>query len=147
MATQDHAASTAPTRDRLTVDRYVRLIAEGRWADDAHVELLDGRAGRADDQEPGHTTIPLGRSALLLRGMLPAEWVVSEEKSLVLGRSGRPEPDLAVIRGPNTLYRARDPKGGRRRPSGRGGRVVLRLRSGREMAGLCGGPDPGVLDR
>jgi Uma2 family endonuclease len=46
---------------------------------------------------------------LLLRGILAAGWVISEEKSVTLGRRWRPEPDLAIIRGPNSRYRNSDP--------------------------------------
>ncbi|HEX8202679.1 MAG TPA: Uma2 family endonuclease, partial [Isosphaeraceae bacterium] len=41
---------------------------------------------------------------------LPTDWFIREEKSVRLGLSWRPEPDIAVVRGPNVRYRARTPQ-------------------------------------
>jgi Uma2 family endonuclease len=94
---------------RLNVDQFVRSIEAGVFPPDARVELLDGILVEQMTKFAPHnyTARQLG---LLLRGVLPAAWILSEEKSLVLGRYWRPEPDIAIIRGPNSLYRSRDPK-------------------------------------
>ena len=44
-----------------------------------------------------------------LRALLVGEWIVREDKSLRLGPRSRPEPDLAVVAGPLSLYKQRDP--------------------------------------
>ena len=41
--------------------------------------------------------------------MLGAEWLLREEKSLQLGPRSRPEPDLAIVRAPLSLYKQRGP--------------------------------------
>ncbi len=97
------------TQTRLTVGQYLAMIGAGDSPDEKRVELLDGTLV---DQMTKHAPHNFSASQLsdLLRSILPAAWVVREEKSLVLGRYWRPEPDIAVIRGPNDLYRARDPR-------------------------------------
>jgi Uma2 family endonuclease len=109
MATQAQATAAPWKTYRLTVDQYVKMIVAGIFPPEAHVELLDGNLVEQMTKfaPRNYTARQLG---LLLRGILPAAWILSEEKSLVLGRYWRPEPDIAVVRGPNSLYRARDPK-------------------------------------
>jgi Uma2 family endonuclease len=96
-------------RNRLNVDQFVRSIEAGVFPPDARVELLDGNVVQQMTKFAPHN-YTARQAGLLLKGLLPATWLISEEKSLVLGRYWRPEPDIAVIRGPNSLYRARDPK-------------------------------------
>jgi hypothetical protein len=52
----------------------------------------------------------VGALADVLRDILERDWIVREEKSLVLGLFWRPEPDLAIARGPRDRYRSRDPR-------------------------------------
>ena len=94
---------------RLTVRQFLAMIREGVFPDDARVELVGGILLEHPRRSPGHnfSVSVLGNQ---LRGLLPGPWFVSEEKSLELGRSSRVGPDLAVIRGPHELYRARDPR-------------------------------------
>ncbi len=115
MTTQTPTEAGAPPTEagwkpyRLTVDQYIKMILAGVFPEGAHVELLGGILVQQMTKYPPHD-FTVGQAANLLRLLLPAPWVVREEKSLVLGRSWRPEPDVAVIRGPNDLYRAQDPK-------------------------------------
>ena len=108
MATDTRAIETGARLNRLNVRQYLAMIASGVFPDDAHVELLDGRLVDQMTKYAPHnyTARQLG---LLLRGMLPVGWVISEEKSVSLGRRWRPEPDIAIIRGPNSRYRNIDP--------------------------------------
>lgn len=94
---------------RLTVRQFETMIAAGVFPDGARVELLGGRLVEAmTKNSPHHFAIfQLGDA---LRGILPTGWYVREEKSIVLGRFWRPEPDLAVIRGPRERYRSGDPR-------------------------------------
>jgi Uma2 family endonuclease len=45
-----------------------------------------------------------------LTRILPADWIARQEKSVVLGRYWRPQPDIAVARGPRTRYRSKAPR-------------------------------------
>ena len=108
MATDIRADRADPKSDRLTVRQYLEMIVSGAIPHDARVELLDGRLVEQMTKYAPHnyTARQLG---ILLKGILPAAWLISEEKSLNLGRYWRPEPDIAIIRGPNTRYRRGDP--------------------------------------
>jgi Uma2 family endonuclease len=93
---------------RLTVRQYLAMIFSGIIPHGAHVELLDGRVVDKLTKFAPHnyTARQLG---LIMKGLLRDPWLISEEKSVILGRNWRPEPDLAVIRGPNSRYRKVDP--------------------------------------
>jgi Uma2 family endonuclease len=93
---------------RLTVQQYLAMIVSGIIPHDAHVELLDGRIVDQMTKFAPHnyTARQLG---LILKSLLRDPWLISEEKSVILGRNWRPEPDLTVIRGPNSRYRKVDP--------------------------------------
>jgi len=94
---------------RLTVRQFETMIAAGVFPDGARVELLGGRLieGMTKNSPHNFAIFQLGDA---LRGILPTGWYVREEKSIVLGRYWRPEPDLAVIRGPRERYRSGDPR-------------------------------------
>ncbi len=93
---------------RLTTRQYLVMIVSGIIPHDAHVELLDGRLVDQMTKFAPHnyTARQLG---LHLKDLLGAAWIISEEKSVSLGRHWRPEPDIAIIRGPNGRYRESDP--------------------------------------
>ncbi len=93
----------------ITVENYLAMILDGTIPPDARLELLDGRLVEQMTKYPPHN-FSARQLGLLLKSLVPAPWLISEEKSLALGRFWRPEPDLAVIRGPNDRYRASDPK-------------------------------------
>ena len=122
-------ANRSPRTRIVCVSEYLKMIVAGVFPPDAQVELLDGILVEQMTKYAPHnyTARQLG---LLLRGILPAAWFLSEEKSLVLGRYWRPEPDIAVIRGPNSLYRTRDPKAADVGAADRGRRFDLRLDRG-----------------
>jgi Uma2 family endonuclease len=109
MATHAKETTAGWRTYRLTVDQYVKMIIAGIFPPEAHVELLGGILVEQTIKYAPHnfTVMQLG---ILVGRSLPDAWMLREEKSLVLGRSWRPEPDVAVIRGPNQLYRAVDPK-------------------------------------
>ncbi len=104
------AAATGPGLSlyRFTVRQYRKMIAAGVFPDDARVELLAGVVVAQMTKNPPHdfTITQLGQ---ILRALGSPDWLVREEKSLRLARGWRPEPDVAVIRGPNDRYRAADP--------------------------------------
>lgn len=113
------ATPTAPPEDdgrgwrpyRLSVRQYLKMIAAGVFPDDARVELL---GGLLVEQMTKGTPHDYSLSALCdhLRSMLPAGMILREDKSLRLGPRSRPEPDIAIVVGPRTLYKRRDPDPG-----------------------------------
>jgi Uma2 family endonuclease len=84
------------------------MICAGVFPYDARVELLEGVLTEQMTKYPPHN-FTVGRLAKLLEDLVSPGWLVREVKVLVLGREWRPEPDLAVARGPDDRYRAVDP--------------------------------------
>lgn len=109
MATDIQTATEPRTRlYRLDVDQVFAMINAGILPDHARVELLGGLLVHKMTKNPPHS-FTIGQAGDLLRGTLPAGWIVREEKSITLGRFWCPEPDLAVVRGPNDRYRKDHP--------------------------------------
>ncbi len=96
---------------RLTVEQFLKMIDAGILTDRDRVELLGGVLVRKIVKHPPHNFASRGLSEALRR-LLPANWLISEEKAVVLGPRWRPEPDIAVIRGSNERYRSHDPQAG-----------------------------------
>jgi Uma2 family endonuclease len=93
---------------RLTVRQYLKMIDAGIFRDDDHVELLGGHLVDKMTKKDPHN-FAVGELAEMFRDALRPDWTVREEKSVVLGRFWRPEPDIAVARGPRDRYRAKAP--------------------------------------
>ncbi len=93
---------------RLSVRQYLKMIGAGVFPDDAHVELLGGVLVQQMTKYPPHD-FTVGRLGRTLNRLLPPDWIVREEKAVELGRYWRPEPDIAIIRGPDDRYRAATP--------------------------------------
>jgi Uma2 family endonuclease len=83
---------------RLTVEQYLKMIDAGVFREGHRVELLGGMlVAQMTKHDPHDFAVEmLGR---ILRRLLSDEWRVREEKSVVLGKHWRPEPDIAVVRG------------------------------------------------
>jgi Uma2 family endonuclease len=95
---------------RLTVRQFDKMIDAGVFRDSDHVELLGGLLVKQMTKYEPHD-FAVGAIGDILRGMLSkAEWNVREEKSAKLGRYWRPEPDIAVARGPRDRYRSKCPR-------------------------------------
>ena len=88
---------------RLTVRQFLKMIDAGIFRDEDRIELLGGLlVDRMTTNDPHDLTVDqLG--AILTLG-LPLEWIARQEKSVVLGRFWRPQPDIAVARGPRGRY-------------------------------------------
>src|SRR4051812_31720152 len=94
---------------RLTVKQFLKMIDANILSEDTRVELLGGMlVAMTTNVLHNYIVIQLSN---LLRQRIPGEWSIREEKSIQLGRTWRPEPDLAVIRAPNTAFGQRDPSG------------------------------------
>jgi Uma2 family endonuclease len=103
------ASGSGVTPYRISVRQFEKMIDTGVFGEHDHVELLEGiLVNRMTKNEPHNFTV--GELAEALRAIVNPDWVVREEKSIVLGRFSRPEPDLAVARGPRERYRSVSPK-------------------------------------
>ena len=107
MATDTQAARTAPTVYRLTVPKFEAMIDAELFGDD-RVELLGGVLIKMTTNPPHDFTV-MQSSRSLGRVLPEAEWTIREEKALRLGLWWRPQPDIAVVRGPLTAYATRSP--------------------------------------
>jgi Uma2 family endonuclease len=94
---------------RLTVRQFEKMIDAGIFRAEDHVELLGGLLVDKMTTNDPHEFAVDQLGALLTRD-LPVEWIARQEKSVVLGRFWRPQPDLAVARGPRERYSASAPK-------------------------------------
>jgi Uma2 family endonuclease len=87
---------------RFTVAQYHRMIATGVLAENDRVELLEGWIVDKMPQNPAHAgTISIVLAKL--QAKLPKGWIVRVQSPLTLEES-EPEPDLAVVRGPEARY-------------------------------------------
>lgn len=103
------AARIAPYR--FTVAQFLKMKRIGVLSDNPPVELLGGILVRKMVKKAPHN-FAVASLADCLRGMTGDGWVISEEKSLGVGRLWLPEPDVAVLRGPWSTYRRRLPRVG-----------------------------------
>jgi Uma2 family endonuclease len=93
---------------RLTVRQFEKLIGAGVFPEGARVELLAGMLANKMTKYPPHD-FAVNELGTILRKLLSSRWLTREEKAVVLNRFWRPEPDIAVMRGPSDLYRKRTP--------------------------------------
>lgn len=95
---------------RFSVAEYHAMIESGIFAGARKVELLDGLVVEKMGQNPPHSTA-LRKILRLLRGILPEQYVASPQLPITLPTS-EPEPDIAIILGPEELYDDRHPQPG-----------------------------------
>jgi Uma2 family endonuclease len=112
--TESPDLTARPSRDgvilyRLDVEQYLKMIGAGVFREGDHVELLGGILVDKMTKYERHNFAVEGL-AEALRGLLPSDWAVREEKSVVLGDRWRPEPDVAVVLGPRVRYRSESPR-------------------------------------
>ncbi len=93
---------------RFNVEQYLKMIVAGVFPDGARVELLSGVVVSKMTKYTPHNYSVMMLGACL-RPILPSDWIIREEKSIVLGYNWRPEPDLVVARGPYARYARADP--------------------------------------
>ena len=94
---------------RLTVRQFEKMIDAGVFRDDDHVELLGGLlVDKMVKKDPHNFAIDM--LGAILNDELPDQWIARQEKSVVLGRFWRPEPDIAIARGPRERYRSKGPR-------------------------------------
>ncbi len=94
---------------RLTVEQFEKMIDAGVFPDRPRVELLGGVLFRNMTKNDPHN-FAVGFMGSVLNRLLEPAWLAQEEKPVILGKFWRPEPDIAVIRGPRERYRKRAPR-------------------------------------
>jgi Uma2 family endonuclease len=108
MATATAAQLPAPYPiHRFTVAQYHRMIEMGILTANDKVELLEGWIVPKMPRNPPHDATLARINRLLIR-TLPDEWVLRVQSAITL-RTSEPEPDFAVVRGPEDLYFQRHP--------------------------------------
>jgi Uma2 family endonuclease len=93
---------------RISVRQFEKMIDAGVFREIDHVELLEGiLVDKMTKHDPHNFTV--GELADACRAIVGPAWVVREEKSVVLGRFSRSEPDIAIARGLRERYRSVSP--------------------------------------
>lgn len=92
---------------RFSVPEYHRMIDAGVFAKDDRFELLDGWIVSKMPHNPPHDlSVSLGLRQLSSRS--PAPWFCRVQSAITLATS-EPEPDIAVVHGPERRYTASHP--------------------------------------
>jgi Uma2 family endonuclease len=91
---------------RFSLEQYHQMIQAGVLREGERAELLEGWIVAKMTRNPPHD-FALSRLDRLLR-RLSDDWVVRAQCALTL-RLSEPEPDVAVVRGPDDRYRTRHP--------------------------------------
>lgn len=101
----DRTTSLKARLFRLTSRQCQAMASAGIFDNDKHVELLGGILVRKMSKNPPHN-FALSVLNRLLSGLLVPHWVVWSETSVELARRWLPEPDIAVLVGPDRRYEA-----------------------------------------
>ena len=91
---------------RFTVDEYERMAGV---LDDPRVELVDGYVVRKMGKKPPHIW-SVGRILKALEFLPSDQWTCRKEDPVRIPDFDEPEPDVAVIRGPEDDYQHRIPE-------------------------------------
>jgi hypothetical protein len=109
--TPPEASAVDPSRlsplYRFTVSQYRRMIEEGVLTGEDRVELLEGWIIEKMVHNPPHDGTVTRVNRYLSR-VLPEEWILRNQCAIALPAS-QPEPDLAVVQGPEEIYFERHP--------------------------------------
>jgi Uma2 family endonuclease len=92
---------------RWTVSEYHELIRLGVLREGDPYELIEGWLVTKMTKNPPHESAVSYLSDILVKS-LPPNWRCRTQCAITL-RDGEPEPDLAVIKGPHSRYRAQHP--------------------------------------
>jgi Uma2 family endonuclease len=101
------APAPPPTVYRFTVEQYHRMIETGILTGDDRVELIHGRIVPKMPHNPPHDQSITRINRLLIR-LLPDEWLLRVQCAITL-QDSEPEPDFAIVRGPEERYQGRHP--------------------------------------
>jgi Uma2 family endonuclease len=93
---------------KWSLDDYHRMIDAG-ILDDRPVELINGEIVQMSPEGVPHTFYCRG-TAKYLRSILGDRAEISEAHPITLLNDSEPEPDIAIVRTPDTLYQTRHPQ-------------------------------------
>jgi Uma2 family endonuclease len=92
---------------KWTIDQYHELIAKG-ILEDRRVELLNGDIVEMPPEGMPHA-VYCGRTVEYLRELLRDRAKVRETHPITLPNNSEPEPDVAIVKSPDTQYLAHHP--------------------------------------
>jgi Uma2 family endonuclease len=92
---------------KWTIEQYHELVATG-ILDDRRVELLEGDIVEMAPEGMPHA-VYCGRTVEYLRELLSGRAKVRETHPITLPNNSEPEPDVAIVRSPDTQYLAHHP--------------------------------------
>jgi Uma2 family endonuclease len=97
------SALNTPSLRRWTYEKWDRAVEAGVFAR-KRVELIDGKIVEMSPQSEPHVVSIMRAAARLRRIFREPEFSIRAQFPLRLGRSSDPEPDVAVVKGPDTAY-------------------------------------------
>ncbi len=103
---------------RFSVAQYHAMIKAGILTADDRVELLDGWIIDKMTHNPPHNAT-ITRANRRLSRLLPDQWLLLVQSAITL-RTSEPEPDFAIVEGPDERY-------SRRKPLGREVRLIIEV--------------------
>jgi Uma2 family endonuclease len=92
---------------KWSLDDYHQMIGAG-LLDDRSVELINGEVIEMSPEGVAHSFYCRG-TAKYLRSILGERAEISEAHPITLPNDSEPEPDIAIVRTPDTLYQTRHP--------------------------------------
>ncbi len=109
MALQTHSPLiTAPTRHRITVAEFERMIAANVWLEDEHLELIEGELIAMSPLNAPHAHAVQVLLYIFIR-RLQQQALVWAQNPMRLEDGSRPEPDVMLLRYRADFYRDRLP--------------------------------------
>lgn len=90
---------------RMSREEYYRRYNESA----EHVELIEGQVYQMTPAGPRHVTVVSRLRRALEKQLDDAQHVLRQESQIVLPGNSDPEPDLAIVRGPESLYEQAHP--------------------------------------
>jgi Uma2 family endonuclease len=100
--------SSEPPTVLFTIDQYERMVGAGVLAEDARVELIEGRIIEMAPTSPQHST-PV-RRLLKAFATLGERAVLIVQDSIRLFPRSEPQPDVVLAKPPEESYVARHPE-------------------------------------
>jgi Uma2 family endonuclease len=91
------ATSTAPTRHRITVEEYERMIAANVWPEDERLELIEGELVRRSPINARHM-LAIQALMYLLIERLNRRALIHVQGPVRLDDGSRPEPDIMLVK-------------------------------------------------
>ena len=95
------------TTAKWSLDDYHQMIESG-LLDDRSLELINGEIIQMSPEGVVHSFYCRG-TAKYLRSLLGDRAEISEAHPITLPNDSEPEPDIAIVRNPDTLYQTRHP--------------------------------------